>query len=77
MFKYFLLHDICIPKLCFKAYALCSLCLKDIKRGVSYLRLRPDRVAMQDATAQVGNYKTGSLANKSTCCDMMLLNSRY
>ena len=26
---------------------------QDIKRGVSYLRLRPDRVAMQDATAQV------------------------
>ena len=25
----------------------------DIKRGVSYLRLRPDRVAMQDATAQM------------------------
>ncbi|KAL1117112.1 hypothetical protein AAG570_004440 [Ranatra chinensis] len=26
---------------------------QDIKRGVSYLRLRPDRVAMQDATAQM------------------------
>ena len=25
----------------------------DIKRGVSYLKLRPDRVAMQDATAQM------------------------
>lgn len=25
----------------------------DIQRGVSYLRLRPDRVAMQDATAQM------------------------
>merc|ERR1712226_1091932 len=25
---------------------------QDIERGVSYLRLRPDRVAMQDATAQ-------------------------
>ena len=24
-----------------------------IERGVSYLKLRPDRVAMQDATAQV------------------------
>lgn len=24
-----------------------------IERGVSYLRLRPDRVAMQDATAQM------------------------
>ena len=26
---------------------------QEIERGVSYLRLRPDRVAMQDATAQV------------------------
>ncbi|VDK44952.1 unnamed protein product [Anisakis simplex] len=26
---------------------------QDIKRGTSYLRLRPDRVAMQDATAQM------------------------
>lgn len=26
---------------------------QDIKRGVSYLKLRPDRVACQDATAQV------------------------
>ncbi|XP_060861451.1 probable aconitate hydratase, mitochondrial [Metopolophium dirhodum] len=26
---------------------------QDIKRGVSYLQLRPDRVAMQDATAQM------------------------
>lgn len=26
---------------------------QEIKRGVSYLRLRPDRVAMQDATAQM------------------------
>lgn len=26
---------------------------QDIRRGVSYLRLRPDRVACQDATAQV------------------------
>lgn len=26
---------------------------QDIVRGKSYLRLRPDRVAMQDATAQV------------------------
>ena len=28
---------------------------QDIERGVSYLKLRPDRVAMQDATAQVKN----------------------
>ena len=27
--------------------------IQDIERGVSYLKLRPDRVAMQDATAQV------------------------
>ena len=27
--------------------------LQDIQRGESYLKLRPDRVAMQDATAQV------------------------
>ena len=26
---------------------------QEIERGVSYLRLRPDRVAMQDATAQM------------------------
>lgn len=26
---------------------------QDIQRGVSYLQLRPDRVAMQDATAQM------------------------
>lgn len=26
---------------------------QEIKRGISYLKLRPDRVAMQDATAQV------------------------
>ena len=26
---------------------------QDIARGQSYLRLHPDRVAMQDATAQV------------------------
>merc|ERR1712121_90773 len=26
---------------------------QDIKRGESYLKLRPDRVAMQDATAQM------------------------
>lgn len=26
---------------------------QEIKRGVSYLRIRPDRVALQDATAQV------------------------
>ena len=28
---------------------------QDVVRGESYLRLRPDRVAMQDATAQVIN----------------------
>lgn len=28
--------------------------VQDIVRGESYLLLRPDRVAMQDATAQVG-----------------------
>ncbi len=28
---------------------------QDIQRGESYLQLRPDRVAMQDATAQVGS----------------------
>jgi len=28
-------------------------CFQDIVRGESYLKLRPDRVAMQDATAQV------------------------
>jgi hypothetical protein len=27
---------------------------QEIERGVSYLKLRPDRVACQDATAQVG-----------------------
>ena len=27
--------------------------LQDIERGVSYLKLRPDRVAIQDATAQM------------------------
>ena len=27
--------------------------VKDIVRGETYLRLRPDRVAMQDATAQM------------------------
>lgn len=26
---------------------------QEIKRGISYLKLRPDRVAMQDATAQM------------------------
>lgn len=26
---------------------------QEIERGKSYLRLRPDRIAMQDATAQV------------------------
>lgn len=26
---------------------------QEIKRGVFYLKLRPDRVAMQDATAQI------------------------
>ena len=26
---------------------------QDIERGTSYLKLRPDRVAMQDATAQM------------------------
>lgn len=26
---------------------------QEIERGTSYLRLRPDRVAMQDATAQM------------------------
>lgn len=30
---------------------------QDIERGQSYLRLRPDRVAMQDATAQVQKRK--------------------
>ena len=30
---------------------------QDIVRGKSYLRLRPDRVAMQDATAQVIIYE--------------------
>jgi aconitase A len=28
---------------------------QDIERGKSYLKLRPDRVACQDATAQVRN----------------------
>lgn len=41
----------------FLSYVLSSisfvLCVQDVQRGVSYLRLRPDRVAMQDATAQV------------------------
>ena len=32
--------------------------LQDIERGVSYLKLRPDRVAMQDATAQVSTVLT-------------------
>ncbi|XP_062508486.1 aconitate hydratase, mitochondrial-like [Corticium candelabrum] len=30
---------------------------EEIKRGESYLRLRPDRVAMQDATAQNLQYR--------------------
>lgn len=30
-----------------------DLLFKDVERGTSYLRLRPDRVAMQDATAQM------------------------
>lgn len=29
---------------------------QDIKRGISYLYLRPDRVAMQDVTAQVSYF---------------------
>jgi aconitate hydratase len=29
---------------------------QEIERGKSYLRLRPDRIAMQDATAQVRNW---------------------
>ena len=32
---------------------------QDIKRGSSYLKLRPDRVACQDATAQVCVYCFG------------------
>lgn len=30
--------------------------VQEIERGTSYLRLRPDRVAMQDATAQVNHF---------------------
>lgn len=35
---------------------------QEIERGKSYLRLRPDRVAMQDATAQVGASSTLTVA---------------
>ena len=34
---------------------------QDVVRGESYLRLRPDRVAMQDATAQVNQYLINQL----------------
>lgn len=35
---------------------------QDIQRGVSYLKLRPDRVACQDATAQMAILRSCPLA---------------
>ena len=37
-----------------KPISISMFVIQDIVRGESYLLLRPDRVAMQDATAQVG-----------------------
>jgi len=37
---------------------------QDIERGVSYLMLRPDRVAMQDASAQIAMLQFISLGFK-------------
>ena len=45
---------------------------KDIQRGVSYLKLRPDRVAMQDATAQVTRVCLYSLFYRCQCIILAL-----
>ncbi|MDO8643950.1 MAG: aconitase family protein, partial [bacterium] len=39
---------------------------QEIKRGVSFLALRPDRVAMQDATAQMALLQFMSAGQKET-----------
>ncbi|GAX84135.1 hypothetical protein CEUSTIGMA_g11558.t1 [Chlamydomonas eustigma] len=41
---------------------------QEMKRGVSYLRLRPDRVAMQDATAQMAMLQFISSGLPKTMC---------
>ena len=60
--------------------------LQDVVRGETYLRLRPDRVAMQDATAQVRTASFLSLtvplqfpAKRSVCKRLlhMLANTKY
>ena len=47
---------------------------QDIDRGNSYLRLRPDRVAMQDATAQMAmlQFISSGLPKEMTPCAMCL-----
>lgn len=42
--------------ICTCTWCTASLTRQEIKRGDSYLLLRPDRVAMQDATAQVSGH---------------------
>ena len=41
----------------------------DIERGVSYLKLRPDRVAMQDATAQMAIIQVRNFSIFATLVD--------
>jgi aconitase A len=44
---------------------------QDIVRGESYLRLRPDRVAMQDATAQMAMLQF--ISSGSYVCSLILI----
>ena len=48
---------------------------QDIERGTSYLRLRPDRVAMQDATAQMAmlQFISSGLPKVSEFMDISLM----
>ena len=48
---------------------------QDIERGTSYLRLRPDRKAMQDATAQIAmlQFSSSGLPKVSEIMDIALM----
>ena len=45
---------------------------QEIERGESYLLLRPDRVAMQDATAQVTTSHSPSIDAQCVCTQHMV-----
>lgn len=61
-----------VDDICTCTWCTACLTLQEIERGESYLLLRPDRVAMQDATAQVSGNVTVVPVMKYVSCILVV-----